>query len=128
MDIEGSEYNVLTYEDSTTLAQFSVMVIEFHNLQKMFEKDFLKMISAIFEKIYKNFWICHVHPNNSSGTASLDGIEIPQTVEVTFIRNDLVNKCRNNKNISLPHKLDAKNVPGNEDIFMPKIWWASEFS
>ena len=123
MDIEGSEYDVLIYEDAKTLASFSTMIIEFHFLQKLFEKDFLKMFSAIFEKIYKNFSICHVHPNNCCGIAELDGIAIPRVIEVTFIRNDLVKKYSKNKEIILPHRLDIKNVKENEDILMPEIWW-----
>ena len=101
MDIEGGEYDALVYEDSQTLASFSIIVIEFHYLQKMFERDFLNMVTAIFEKIYKNFSICHVHPNNYCGIVSLDGIEIPRVIEVTFIRNDLVNNFSNNN----PHNV-----------------------
>lgn len=123
MDIEGGEYDVLIYEDSSTLTSFSVMVIEFHNLQKLFEKDFLRMVSSIFAKIYKNFSICHVHPNNCCGIASLDGIDIPRVIEVTFVRNDLVDGLRNGRELKLPHPLDSKNVEHNEDIYMPPEWW-----
>lgn len=123
MDIEGGEYDVLIYEDTNTLASFSAMVVEFHNLQKLFEHDFLRMVSAIFEKIYKNFSICHVHPNNCCGIASLDGIEIPRTIEVTFIRNDLLDNFANGKSVTLPHPLDSKNVEKNDDISMPLEWW-----
>ena len=126
MDIEGGEYDVLVYEDSETLASFSAMIIEFHNLKKLFERDFLKMVSAIFEKLYKNFSICHVHPNNCCGTASFDGIEIPRVIEVSFIRNDLIDRLSIKKPISLPHELDSKNVDKNEDIIMPEIWWKNE--
>ena len=42
MDIEGGEYDVLIYEDTNTLASFSAMVVEFHNLQKLFEHDFFE--------------------------------------------------------------------------------------
>ena len=122
MDIEGGEYDVLTYEDSETLASFSTMVIEFHWLNKMFDPMFLKMISGIFEKIYRNFSICHVHPNNCCGIEVYNGIHIPRVIEVTFIRNDLVPKYLN-KPITLPHKLDRKNVMQNADIIMPKTWW-----
>jgi hypothetical protein len=128
MDIEGAEYENLIYEDQTTLASFSAMIIEFHNLQKLFEKDFLKMVSTIFEKIYKNFSICHVHPNNCCGVSSLDGIDIPRVIEVTFIRNDLLTKYSNKQPISLPHSLDVKNLKQNDDILMPKIWWESDNS
>lgn len=123
MDIEGGEYEVLIYEDSKTLSSFSTMIIEFHFLQKIFEKDFLKMVSTIFEKIYKNFSICHVHPNNFCGVAELDGIVVPRVLEITFIRNDYIKKCSSNEKIVLPHRLDRKNVSNKKEIFMPEIWW-----
>lgn len=123
MDIEGGEYDVLIYEDSKTLSSFSTMIIEFHFLQKLYTKDFLRMISSIFEKIYKYFSICHVHPNNCCGLAELDGIIVPRVMEITFIRNDYIDKCSNNKNILLPNKLDKKNQEDIEDIIMPEIWW-----
>lgn len=126
MDIEGSEYDVLMFEDSSTLSKFSTMIIEFHHLQKMFEQDFLRMVSAVFEKIYKDFSICHVHPNNCCGVASLDGIDIPCVIEVTFIRNDLVHELCNKNSITLPHRFDHKNVAENQDIKMPDLWWKDE--
>ena len=126
MDIEGGEYDVLIFEDSTTLASFSAMIIEFHNFQKLFERDFLKMVSAVFEKIYKHFSICHVHPNNCCGIASLDDIEIPRIVEVSFINNDLIHKFSNKTPVIIPHKLDSKNVASNNVLIMPEIWWKSE--
>lgn len=123
MDIEGNEYSVLMFEDSSTLAKFSTMTIEFHNLQKIFKKDFLIMFSTIFEKIYKNFSICHVHPNNCCGIVSLNGIDVPRVIEVTFIRNDLVKSVMIDKPIKLPHNLDRKNIESKENISMPKLWW-----
>ena len=122
MDIEGGEYGVLTLEDSKTLASFAVMVIEFHWLDQIFQPNFLKMMSAIFEKIYKNFSICHVHPNNCCGIATLDEIPVPRVMEVTFIRNDLVPRSVA-KNIELPHELDRKNILLHPDLIMPEIWW-----
>ena len=127
MDIEGGEYDVLVFEDASTLASFSTIIIEFHSLDKLFDKNFLRMFSSIFEKIYKYFSICHVHPNNCCGKAELDGIAVPRTMEVTFIRNDYIEKCLSNKDILLPHNLDRKNVDNIEDIVMPDIWWKKNY-
>tara|TARA_R110000744_G_scaffold174953_1_gene293711 strand:+ start:51 stop:701 length:651 start_codon:yes stop_codon:yes gene_type:complete len=74
MDIEGAEYDVLTIESAETLNRFSFMIIEFHSLNKMFDRYFLQMITSVFEKIYRNFSICHVHPNNCCGVSSLNGV------------------------------------------------------
>ena len=123
MDIEGGEYSVLIYEPNEVLARFSIMIIEFHKLQNLLERNFLGIFSAIFEKIFHDFSICHVHPNNCCGIAKLDGIEVPRTIEVTFIRNDLLAESSKSGNIHLPHELDRKNIENNEDIVMPEMWW-----
>ena len=123
MDIEGGEYDVLVHEDSEVLKSFSIMVIEFHNLHKLFEEDFLRMVSAIFEKIYKNFSICHVHMNNFCYIETSGGIEVPPVIEVSFIRNDLIDKVLSEKPIRLPHNLDSRNSLYERDTVMPEIWW-----
>lgn len=125
MDIEGGEYDVLTFESSETLKKFSIMVIEFHALNHMFEKHFLQMLSSIFEKIYTEFSICHAHPNNYVGVAERGGFTIPPLLEVTFIRNDLIRDPRPRSTLSLPHRLDAKNVLGRPDVALPDRWWKS---
>ena len=122
MDIEGSEYEVLTFESSDTLNKFSVMVVEFHSLSRLFDPEFIATFTAIFEKILINFSICHMHPNNCCGLTSFKGITVPNVLEITFIRNDLIdNKFKDKR--KLPHKLDSRNITNMPDIIMPKIWW-----
>jgi hypothetical protein len=123
MDIEGGEYDVLNYESVDTLASFSVLIIEFNNLDEIFETSFLKMISTIFEKIYRNFKICHVHANNAGGFTEVNGIGVPRVIEITFMRIDLIDRFLNNAEIMLPHILDEKNESKIPDIVMPEIWW-----
>ena len=125
MDIEGGEYDVLTFESVETLSRFSAMVIEFHGLERLFEPCFLQTFSTIFEKLYRNFSICHVHPNNCCVVTSLNGIDVPNVMEVTFLRDDLVDQFKSASALSLPHPLDRKNVAHNPDIGMPEIWWKS---
>jgi|688.fasta_scaffold553736_1 hypothetical protein len=124
MDIEGSEYEILSYESIETLSSFTTLIIEFHELQKLFQAEFLRSCQSIFEKIYLNFSICHVHPNNCCGIAEIDQIKVPRVMEVTFIRKDLVSRFKNNtKNISVPHKLDVKNMKHLPDVKMPENWY-----
>ena len=99
------------------------MIIEFHGLAQLFGPLFLYMISIIFEKLYRNFAIFHVHPNNNCGVTSLNGIDIPNVMEVTFLRHYLVDKFKFASTLSLAHPLDRKNVSHKPDIGMPKIWW-----
>lgn len=123
MDIEGSEFEVFTYESAESLAQFSIMIVEFHGLQNLSNRNFLKMISAIFQKIYLNFSICHVHPNNYSGLYDLDKLKIPSSIEVTFVRNDFLDEIISTSKVHLPHPFDQKTVSKISEINMPEIWW-----
>lgn len=123
MDIEGGEYDILIYESSEMLSKFSSMVIEFHDLQNLFERNFLNSITAIFEKLYRDFAICHVHPNNCCGIARMNGIDVPRVVEITFLRHDYVASCSLSDTVCLPHVLDKRNVEGGDDLLMPEVWW-----
>ena len=123
MDIEGSEYDVLIIESEHILKKFSIMVIEFHAMENIFDKFFLKTLSSIFEKIYRDFSICHVHPNNCGEIVSYGEIEVPKVIEVTFIRNDHLKELAIKNLITLPHELDNKNVKDKKDIYMPEKWW-----
>ncbi|MEK9673860.1 MAG: FkbM family methyltransferase [Rhodospirillaceae bacterium] len=123
MDIEGGEYDVLIYESSEFLSKFSIMIIEFHDLQNLFERNFLNSITAIFEKIYCHFAVCHVHANNCCGLAQMNGIDVPRVIEVTFVRRDLVELCSLPDTVCLPHHLDQRNVVNIDDLLMPDLWW-----
>lgn len=125
MDIEGGEYGVLCFEEAKTLSKFKIMIIEFHDLHKLFERNFLQMFSSIFDKIYENFYICHAHPNNCCGIASLNGKSTPRVMEITFIRKDCKLSSPSGNKIQLPHDLDSKNVSYNKDIIMPPAFWSS---
>jgi len=75
-----------------------------------------------------NFSVCHVHPNNCSGTLEFDGLCIPLVIEVTFIRNNLIADFQCDDTVVLPHELDGANVDCHPDIIMPEIWWRENFS
>ena len=123
MDIESSEYEVLTYETSRILAKFSIMVIEFHSLNNIFERYFFVMLKAIFEKIYNNFFICHAHPNNNAGISNINGVEVPNTLEITFIRKDFAQKLKLKTPKQIPNLLDKKNNKDMPDIVLPANWY-----
>lgn len=50
MDIEGSEYEVLLDLDDDLLRRFRIMVIEFHDLDELFNKFSFKLINLVFKK------------------------------------------------------------------------------
>ena len=123
MDIEGGEYDVLIESGRDTLRRFQVMVIEFHLLERLFERLSARMLTAIFEKLYQDFSIAHVHPNNCQGIVSANGNHVPRLAEVTFIRKDIISSCACSADIVLPHRLDENNFTPGPGIKMPAAWW-----
>ena len=123
MDIEGSELDVLVKEDMDTLSKFIGMIIEFHSIQKIFEKFTFKMYNAIFSKILEKFCIVHIHPNNCCGLATYENVTIPRVAEFSFLRRDILNNVKRLDKLDLPNKLDFPNLIKNPDISLPDIWW-----
>jgi len=67
------------------------MVIEFHNLEFMQNHvfGFIDLtqadMAAVFERINSQFYLGHIHGNNCGGIK-----DVPNTIECTYIRKDLV--------------------------------------
>lgn len=122
MDIEGGEYEVLASESSDFFSRFSVIVLEFHQLQNFLLKEPIQMIDGVFNKLFENFSICHIHPHNGTGLIKYKGIEIPRCLEISLIRKDKIEKLRTDS-ILVPHPLDKKTISSKEDLILPEIWW-----
>jgi hypothetical protein len=121
MDIEGHEYFSILSMSDTLLSRFRIMVIEFHRIQKLWNKEFFYLASAMFNKILQNHTCIHIHPNNCCGIEKLTGIEIPILAEFTFIRNDRI--ISKSPQTNFPHPLDFDNT-GNKTIILPECWHA----
>ena len=114
MDIEGSEWAVLTHTPDSILRQFRIVVVEFHDVHKIFNSEGLASARAVFEKMLRFFEVVHLHPNNGGGYIRYRGKSIPRVVEVTFIRKDRVTHLE--KIEKFPHDLDSPNLPWLPDF------------
>ncbi|BBM88531.1 hypothetical protein COTS27_00212 [Spirochaetota bacterium] len=123
MDIEGSEYDVFLTEEIETLKRFICIIVEFHSVDNILYPQFFSIFESIFQKLFQEFSICHVHLNNHNGIVVKHGIEAPEVFECTFLRNDYAKKLKNNNPVNLPHPLDRPNHAGREDLVMPENWW-----
>jgi hypothetical protein len=122
MDIESSEFEVLLDASPTLLRRFRIIVIEFHQMEMVFERHALAFLRLILDKLALDFHPVHVHPNNAANTLILDGIEVPNVFEVTYYRKDRSEP--DGAALSFPHQLDRKNIEANEDLVLPRHWWA----
>jgi hypothetical protein len=124
MDIEGAEYDILIDTDIGVLKQFRIMVIEFHNLDMLFERTGLRFLTPLFSKLTTEFAVAHIHPNNCKPIKSHLGIEVPPVMEFTFVRRDRISaNSAPAKTTSFPHRLDRTNNCNLDDIVLPDIWW-----
>lgn len=122
LDIEGSEISTIYNIDEKYFEYIKVIVIEFHDFVYLGSHFGNKILDEVFSKIFKNFTICHVHPNNYGSFRNIEGIKIPNLMEFTFLNNDLI-KDKKKIDYDFPHLLDSKNNPHKNDIVLPKIFY-----
>lgn len=121
MDIEGAEYPVLASTARKVLQRFSVMVIEFHGLQRLFDRKRFRQANRVFQKILKDFDVVHLHPNNCCRVVSRGSLQIPQVMEFTFVAKRL-KLTQSERTTPIPHPLDARNLPDKPDRELPACW------
>ncbi len=121
MDIEGYEYLTLVNASEALLKRFRIVVVEFHNLHKFWDREFFKLANATFEKLLQHHVCVHIHPNNVSGEDVRYGVRIPRAAEFTFYRADRVRDKA--PQTVLPHPLDCDNTPF-PSLPLPTFWYA----
>lgn len=122
MDIEDAEYVALLCTPTDLLKQFRIIVVEFHGLNRLFDRfDFL-LISSCFQKLLEHFYVCHIHPNNCTGSVRRGNIEVPRVLEITFINKKRVSKIT--PKASFPHRLDGDIVETIPPLDLPKSWYS----
>ena len=109
MDIEGWEIPWIETLNEKQINKFSQIVIEFHF-------PFSGKEILAFNKLNKNHILIHFHPNNCCGVRLHKGIEIPNVFECTYIHKNYYNMTSNLNTISIPSKLDMRNIIDNKEI------------
>jgi len=94
IDIEGSEYDMLSFCKEETLNALPQFSVEFHELlleniwntkvESDIKDDMERKISC-FEKVLKTHHVYHLHGNNHSYNGP-----IPNSLEITFVKKDVV--------------------------------------
>lgn len=123
MDIEGAEYEVILNAPEDLLSQFRILVIEFHHLHRLFDPFCFALISSCFEKLLASFHVVHIHPNNQGAVVGRGEIEVPEILEFTFLNRKRAGAVEPQRVI--PNELDARNVPGLQDLPLPACWYSS---
>lgn len=120
MDIEGGEYETLLAAESALLAQFRIMVIEFHYVHELLNRRFYEIASRTFEKLLKTHSVVHLHPNNCCGSVKSGDLELPRIAELTWHRNDRLRQRTPRRDF--PHPLDRDNTR-KKTLVLPPCWY-----
>lgn len=120
MDIEGYEYNAILALSRPLLNRFRIIVFELHHLDRVFDRFFFFQLNSVFQKLLANHSVVHLHPNNNGKLEKTNGIQIPQFIEVTMLRNDRFSSS--DYFLDYPHPLDKPNV-AKSNIVLPKYWY-----
>ena len=106
LDIEGSEYYTLSEVES--FKRFTTIILELHNLHKIVDDHFWDVFKNILDKFSHNHSVVFLAPNNCCGFSIIGGVPIPNVLEVTWTRNDLINGKRFTKIQTLhPEKMQT---------------------
>jgi hypothetical protein len=120
IDIEGFEYEVFLAATEKLMKRFRVIVVEFHELDKLFRQSFFRFASRAIEKILSTHTCVHIHPNNVFPPVEHHGIVIPPLLEMTFVRNDRV-PAKPTFTDDFPHSLDSP-CTNNPELTLPACW------
>lgn len=123
MDIEGYEYQTFLTMPNRLLSRFRIMVVEFHDLPRLWSQPYYSLASVAFDKILLNHVCVHLHPNTCCGTITKKGITIPRIMEFTFLRKDRV-KTRTYAT-EFPHPLDSANSENGPALSLPSCWYGA---
>lgn len=120
IDIEGAEYDVLNATSDEILNRFRVILIEYHHLNRVFDRSQFDKMAATVKRLAEGYVLCHVHSNNAMPHVITHGREIPPLIEATYIRRDRI--ATTPVPAAVPHPLDQQNDLKFDDVPTSIFW------
>lgn len=85
IDIEGWEWPVFDMTDETDLGRIRQITGEFHAFEFVRFPVWRERMLRVLSKIARKFVLVHVHGNNCAPTTLVDGVSLPNVMELTFV-------------------------------------------
>ncbi len=115
-DIEDTEWEVIENTPSSVWEQFSQLVFEFHFFEWMRDPERLERMRNCWSKLSQTHACVHVHGNTHGPLQLVNGISIPQCLEITYLRRDRADLVPSWE--IFPTSVDTTNHVGREDYFL----------
>jgi hypothetical protein len=137
IDIEWDEWDLLASISQEDWATVDQLIVEFHFNPVEQHKQLSPYFTGFFESVYgklneqvwqkylnvlnalrKNFWVFHVHANNSLPTHNYFGQRLPYLLEVTWLSHAALKKMGSSdqSQYNQNHQLDFRNKSDRPDV------------
>ena len=111
IDIEGDEWKVLDSLEVEFLLKFRQVTGEFHGFHKLISQpEQLKRAIRVLSKLVSHHKFVNLHANNWAKVEIVKGMMIPDVIEFTLARNDVISQFSQSENLEL-----SANEPNNPD-------------
>ncbi len=114
-DVEGAEYAALDAIDPDQLAAYEVIVCELHDLGALGTREMHDRLRRCLDVLTRHHAPVHLHANNYAGMALVQGVPVPQVVELTLLRRDM-DEFDGPSSEPMPGPLDRPNHPLLPDL------------
>jgi hypothetical protein len=116
MDIEGGEYPWILSLTPSDLNKFKQITIEFHGINDDSWGASHAEKTECLRKLAETHYLIHIHANNFDTVSIVEGLPIPNVVELTYINKLCLNQELTPNNMPMPCKLDRPNCSSKPDI------------
>ena len=119
-DIEGGEWEIL---ENIEAENFSQIGLELHWLLKQCstQRSLSRMANGL-NKLLKTHVPFHIHGNNWAGYFMVDGVKVPDVLEVSYVRRDCV-ELDEDAVLTFPTKYDGVNNKTRPEIEIGEFKW-----
>ena len=116
MDIEGGEYPWLESLSETDLLHYKQIVIEFHGINDDSWNSYYQTKLGCLKKLASTHYLIHPHGNNYAGAQHVLGVVVPNVIELTYIRKDVLNAPKVNTTLLPIENIDFPNASYAQEI------------
>ncbi|MBF0181019.1 MAG: hypothetical protein HQM03_13435 [Magnetococcales bacterium] len=88
MDIEAAEYAAFGVLTDLDLLNFRIITAELHHLTLLGDPAFFQAANHLVSILTRHHACVHLHANNCCNLIVVEGIPIPEVIEITFLRRD----------------------------------------
>lgn len=118
IDVEGAEYDSLLAANPGVFEKVQQIAIELHSV--CWPND---DVVRLLRRLTSDFYVIHIHGNNSGGMTVTEIGNIPAVLEVTLLRKTGKRVISAVK--TLPHRFDRPNDPSVDEINVGSIFFAN---